>query len=339
MKMTEIVHVYIEQRPEDILYQLRTNLHDAGKIRRAQEAAQQWKERLTNRGFSSLVAIINREMVHLLLEELTSEDLRDAEVYPSPEKMIEYELKHVLPALSFGVAIPKERWSSIQRKFRMRETSQGISLSEYGFSENSLGLNATGLTMHRAAEEKEYEEFQQLYEDHAAYSRSMRDLAPLTLGKLRSPWELSMALLCRTTRDLSAWRYESGGRSEQENNLKRMLVVYGDSYKAELVRRNGEPGDLVAFAKYYQTTVKPIRDDIPRAIEAVYALEEHVGPTIVTPLLFALGIIKQETGRHVYYSPLHAVIKAREYLDSGELRTEDITQILERKGYRQAAQA
>ncbi len=331
--MTEEVHVYIAQGPKDIIYQLETNLCDAREIRRPQEAAQQWKERVKNRDFSSLVAIVNREMDPLLAEELTSEDFEDAEVYPNADKMMEHELKHGLPALSFGVAIPKERWSSIQRKFRMRETSQGISLSDYGFSEQSLGLDATGLTMHTAAEEKEYEEFQQLYEDHAAYSRSMRDLAPLTLRKLRSPWELSMALLCRTTRDLSAWRYEAEGKSAQENNLRRMLEVYGNSYKAELVRRNGEPGDLAAFAEYYQTTVKPIADDIPRAIEAVYALEERVGPAIVTPLLFALGIIKQETGRHAYYSPLHAIIKAREYFESGELRVEDVTQILGKKGY------
>src|SRR3989338_2353587 len=138
---------------------------------------------------------------------------------------MEHELKHGLPALSFGVAIPKERWSSIQRKFRRRETCQGISLSDYGFSANSLGLEVTGLTMHKADEEKKYEEFQQLYEDHAAYSRSIKDLATLTLAKLSSPWELSMALLCRTARDLSAWRYEAGGKSAQENNLRRMLTV------------------------------------------------------------------------------------------------------------------
>ena len=90
--MTQIEQIYIEQRPEDILFQLETNLCDVREIRRPQEAAQQWKERVKNRGFSSLVAIINREMDPLLAEELTSEDFEDAEVYPNADKMMEHEL-------------------------------------------------------------------------------------------------------------------------------------------------------------------------------------------------------------------------------------------------------
>jgi len=274
----------------------------------------------------------------LLAEELTSNDLRDAEVYPNAEKMIEHELKHGLPALSFGVAIPKERWPSIQRKFRMRGTSQGLSLSDYGFSENSLGLNATGLTMHSAGEEKEYEEFQQLYEDHATYSRSFKAFAELTLRKITVPWELSMALLCRTKRDLCAGRYEEG-REEKAEALIRNLDVYGKAYEHEVRRRVSDVQILRAFQTIYAGVVSEIVPDIYLAVEATYALEQQIGAGIVTQLLFALGTTEVSEKRTHFRSPLKGIIKAREYFDSGELRTEDITQILERKGYRQIAVA
>ena len=333
--MTQIVHIYIEQEPKDILYQMETNLRDAREIRPAQEATKQWKERVKNRGFSSLVAIINREMKHLLAEELTSEDLRDAEVCPTPEKMIEHELKHGLPALSLGVAIPKERWPSIQRKFKMRETCQGISLSEYGFSANSLGLDATGLTMHRASEERAYQEFQQLYEDQTAYSRSFKAFAEFSLRKITVPWELGMALLCRTKRDLCAGRYEEG-REKKRETLVRYLNMYGQAY-GDGVMRHSDHATLLAFQSLYRGVVSEIIPDIPHAIEATYALEEQIGASIVTPLLYALGTIEARGKTTHFRSPLKGIIKAREYFESGELRTEDITQILERKGYRQIA--
>ncbi len=332
--MTQIVQVYIEQTAKEILYQLETNLRDASEVRRAQNVAQQWKERLADRGFSSLIAIVNREMNHLLSEELTSEDFRGAEVYPSPEKMTEYELKHGLPALSFGVAIPGERWSTIQQKFKMRETSQGLSLSEYSFSESSLGLDAIGLTMHRADAQDGYQEFQQLYEDQAAYSRSFKDLAALRIGKVKSLWELSMALLCRTKRDLCAGRYEKT-KEERAHNLAISLDVYGQAYQNELRSHSDAAATLNAFQTLYTAVVAEIIPDISSAIEAVYALEERVGAGIVTPLLFALGTTESHGNRTHFRSPLKGIIKAREYIESGELRTEDITQILEKKGYHQ----
>ncbi|MBI5002257.1 hypothetical protein HZC31_02640 [Candidatus Woesearchaeota archaeon] len=336
--MTQIEQIYVEQKPEDILFQLETNLRDAREIRPAQEAAKQWKERVTNRGFSSLIAIINREMSHLLSEELTSDDFRDAEVYPGEEKMMEHELKHGLPALSFGVAIPSNAWPSIQRKFRMRETSEGISLSDYGFSAQSLGLDVTGLTMHRASEEKEYEEFQQLYEDHAAYSKSFGDLALLALEKIRSPWELSMALLCRTKRDLCAGRYEEG-REKKAEALIRSLDAYGKAYEDEVRRHVDDVRRVMAYQAIYAEVVSEIVPDIYLAIEATYTLEEQIGAGIVTPLLFALGTTEVSSKRTHFRSPLKGIIKAREYIDSGEIRVEDITQVLGRKGYKQIAVA
>ena len=63
-------------------------------------------------------------------------------------------------------------------------------------------------------------------------------------------------------------------------------------------------------------------------------LEEQIGAGIVIPLLFALGTTEISDKRTHFRSPLKGIIKAQEYFDSGQLRTEDITQILERKGYR-----
>lgn len=87
----------------------------------------------------------------------------------------------------------------------------------------------------------------------------------------------------------------------------------------------------------YAVVAATITTDIVRYVDAAYTLEETMGPQVLTPLMFALGRKVEVRNMHVLESPVGGIIKAREYLESGELRVEDITHILERKGYKQMA--
>lgn len=334
--MTQAVReVFLEQKPEHILSQLEKNLRDAKSVCRLQIEADRWIRELHEGDTSRFVQTINRELAPLLSEPMRTEDIVGAEVYPDEETAFAFEQKHGLSPLSFGLAIPADRWQRIQTIFGMSLRSMSIGFSDCGISE--YGFDKSGFTMYEARQGTNLSEYNLLNEDILHYSLSQRNLAAFILQKASSPWQLGMALLHRIKRDMCADRYDGKPKRRKTRSLVETLAIYGSQYERAFERRGATPTDIANFRQFYSTVTSVIVNEIPIALDALAALEERLGPAYVTPLLYALGAVEEHYHVRSFYSPIDGIIKAEEYVASGKLQERDFRRILDRKGYKQMA--
>lgn len=327
--MTSLVEV---PSAVSILRQLKKNLKSLSELKEVKRQSAHWTGEIRNERYESFIASLNRYVTGIGSEPFSEDDFKGAHPYPDFAFSSWYASAHTLPALSFGVAVAREKWPAVVRKLRIASTSRGISLDEFLFAGQDNGLNKTGLTLHIDDGDMQGIEFEQLYKDISLYSRVLGQMTQMDISTLQDPQKVASAIIYNTFKDFCAVRIIKMNNRELNQYLCSRSFLYLQSI-IDFLRTKNTPDEVCnsLYNMYAERLHTPLQR-IPSAIDGLYETIEQLGPHLVTPLLFSFGSVTDGNRRYVH-SPFEDVCFLLEYIHAGEITPNKITTILQRKGY------
>ena len=257
-------------------------------------------------------------------------DFDGATAYPDQAFEEEYAHKHTLPPLSFGVLIPERKWPAVSRKMNIMPDQGGNNLIRRLFTQSVLGLDKTGISFHIDTGSHEDQEFELLYNDRALYSNSHELAATISMEKLIHPDLVQVVFEYVLFAHLCASRADSKEVDDLVATINRRL----DFYIALIPSWLGLPPNKVEEGQNaYRALLTGLRQRIAPAAQATYDLDQRIGASLVTPIMFSLGSTKEELKKHYCFSPFNAMTLMRSYIDTRKIRPKQIVDILKYKGY------
>lgn len=320
------------QTPEIIINQVKSNLRSVQEMGELRKQAEHVVKYLSDNGFGALATelteMFSKQGTDLSFSE---SDFGDSTVYPDEDFSEEYTKKHTLSPLSFGVYVEQPRWYALARKLGFDPTQREQSFDKSLFQKSIMSLDKLGISLHVDRGRKEDLEFTLLRQDSGLYSSTHERGRRLEPRKLLVPEYAIMTFEYLILSDMAAHRAEPDAPQEV---ITGYLVNRVNSFISLTPHWLGVPGHLTEETILtYETIMGETIDRIPEAVDSMYWLQAEIGDGLLTPVMFSLGSTENELALNHLLSPLIGIKKFRDYTESGEIKPEQIKQIIVDKGY------
>lgn len=322
----------MQQTPEVLIGQIRSNLRSFSETTVLREKSSGVRRFINAHRYSEFVKDLNNSRLQIGSgQPFIEEDFHEASVYPDRGFIDSYTKKHTLAPLSFGILINQNKWDDVARKLNLDPKHTGQSLEGLLFNNSIFGLDDVGVTFHLDRGVSTDVEFEVLHADIGLYSETQGYARRITPEKLVTPHLAILTFEYLILTDLCAWRSDPDTTPESLIDYLQNRVNY---YIECIPQWLQLPETHVKEAKLaYRTILGGVVQNIPPAVDATFELDKKIEPKLVTPILFSLGSTQEELGRNHLLSPLIGIKNYGIYIENGDIKPDQIRDILMKKGY------
>ena len=319
------------QTPEAILSQVRNNLHPFSEIEERRRKARHVVEYLTKNSFEALVRELNDNLkVPDSSKGFSLSDFEGSEVYPNDDYDKRHKEKHTLPPLSYGISMQRPQWFNLAQRLGFDPTQREQAIPKEMFEGSTMALDELGVSFH--IKRGEDFEFALVRRDCTLYAKTHQLGGAIDPRKLTKPHLAMLIFEYLTLADMGAHRTDPSCNGE---SLSRYLTNRLDVVSEAIPGWLGLPSGMAReTSRVYRSLMQGTEKRIPEAVASMYWLQEEIGDRLLTPVMFSLGSTPNEIAVNHLLSPLIGVIKLCEYVASGEVKPEDIEEIIAGKGYK-----